>query len=301
MSKLIPETPIYYMGKKYNVIKYGLIDLFPNDINTLYEPFCGSCIVSYNTKAKKYVLNDLNKQLVDMINMFKQKSTDSVLKDLHEYMNLFNLEICIAGGSFNTCSKNFNKKSYDYHYDAYLKLRDEYNRTHNIELLYLLTIYCFSHQMRFNSAGEFNMPVGPNKYTKETEQNIKEFSEWLKNNDVKIFNKSYLDLIQLSELHNEDFVYLDPPYYGTVATYNERNQWELEDDLKLFDFCNMLTQNNVKWGMSNVILGKNNNQHLLDWIKSNNYNIHVFDKVKYVISYDVEENENRKEIFITNY
>ena len=41
------------MGNKKKLINKGLIDLFPKDINTFYDLFAGSAVVSLNTDAKK--------------------------------------------------------------------------------------------------------------------------------------------------------------------------------------------------------------------------------------------------------
>ena len=42
-------SPIFYMGNKKKLIKKGLVDLFPKNINTFVEPFGGTGIVSMNT------------------------------------------------------------------------------------------------------------------------------------------------------------------------------------------------------------------------------------------------------------
>lgn len=48
-----------------------------------------------------------------------------------------------------------------YNKDAYLKMRQDYNKNKdNVLLLYLLLIYGFNHMIRFNSKGDFNLPVG---------------------------------------------------------------------------------------------------------------------------------------------
>lgn len=51
MSDVI-VSPIFYMGNKRRLIKKGLIDLFPKDINTFVDVFAGSAVVSMNTQAQ---------------------------------------------------------------------------------------------------------------------------------------------------------------------------------------------------------------------------------------------------------
>ena len=97
-----------------------------------------------------------------------------------------------------------------------------------------------------------------------------------------------------------DLVYLDPPYSNTTATYNENNAWGLEDDYELFRLCDKLTTQGVKWGMSNVFENKGNvNQHLIDWVNKNGYNVHFFDGFNYVSC--GKGNAKTVEVFISNY
>lgn len=63
-------SPIFYMGNKRKLVKKGLTDLFPKDIDTFVEPFAGSCIVSMNTKANKYIVNDIDKNLYSLYDLF---------------------------------------------------------------------------------------------------------------------------------------------------------------------------------------------------------------------------------------
>lgn len=301
-SKDIINSPIYYSGSKYSAIRHGLLDLFPKDIDTLYEPFCGSCIVSLNTDAKRYVISDKSSQLIQIINMFKRpkhillNSLDTVIHDLELQSDLY--------PNFDIRSKLFNEEHYNFHKEQYNKLRDVYNDNRDIVLfLYLLTIYSFSHQIRFDAKGNFNMPVGPGKFTDYNRNNIETFCDWITNNNVLLYDLDYkkvLDICLISCGKN-DFIYLDPPYYGTVATYNENGGWTLEDDYNLFNYLDDLTKKSIKWGMSNVILTRDKNAHLLHWAKSQGYNIYVLDGVKYAISYDDYENANRKEVYITDY
>ena len=64
MSKDIMRSPIFYMGNKERLIKKGLIDLFPTNINNFIDLFCGSGVVSMNVKANRYLLNDYNKTII---------------------------------------------------------------------------------------------------------------------------------------------------------------------------------------------------------------------------------------------
>ena len=71
MISVIKISPIFYMGAKRRLIRKGLIDLFPKNIDRYYEPFAGSCIVAMNVKANNYYLNDIDKHLYALYQMFK--------------------------------------------------------------------------------------------------------------------------------------------------------------------------------------------------------------------------------------
>ena len=59
--------PIPYQGSKRGLARY-IISFFPKDAERLIEPFAGSAAVSlaaaYYGKAKKFLLNDLNRALM---------------------------------------------------------------------------------------------------------------------------------------------------------------------------------------------------------------------------------------------
>lgn len=116
---------------------------------------------------------------------------------------------------------------------------------------------------------------------------------------VKITNFDFRKL-SISRLKSDDFVYLDPPYFNTTATYNENNSWNEDDEIALFNLCEKLNDNGIKWGMSNVFQCKGKiNEHLIKWCEKNNWNVHTFDKFTYMAC--GKGNSNATEVFITNY
>jgi site-specific DNA-adenine methylase len=100
-------------------------------------------------------------------------------------------------------------------------LRDYYNETADINALFCLTIFGFNHQIRFNEKKLFNIPVGKADFNKKVRKNLKKFTEKLKKIDVEIKNDDFFEFLEEIEIDNDDFVYCDPPYLITNATYNE--------------------------------------------------------------------------------
>ena len=52
MKRRYEKTPIFYMGNKSKLINRGLCELFPKNINTFIDLFCGSGIVSLNVESR---------------------------------------------------------------------------------------------------------------------------------------------------------------------------------------------------------------------------------------------------------
>lgn len=84
-------SPIFYMGNKKKLIKKGLVDLFPKNIDSFYELFSGSAIVSMNTKANKYVLSDTNDKLIEMYQMFKDYDSEHIINHVDSRINEYGL------------------------------------------------------------------------------------------------------------------------------------------------------------------------------------------------------------------
>ena len=72
------------MGNKKKLINKGLIDLFPKDINKFVDLFAGSAVVSLNTDAKKYIVNDASEYLYDLYNMFKIFSDGAIIRHIED-------------------------------------------------------------------------------------------------------------------------------------------------------------------------------------------------------------------------
>lgn len=289
-------SPIFYTGNKTKLIKKGLIDLFPKNINKFIDVFTGSGVVALNTKANEYILNDINSYVIELLQMFLKHEPQDIIKNIELIINKFQLEYGIDDNiSFDSRSKKFNKEIYEIHKENYTKLRNYYNTNKNTLFLYVLLIYSFSHQMRFSNKGEFNMPCGHDKFTKTNRKWILDFPQDFK---PQLLNKDFRQLDY--NLSSSDFVYLDPPYFNSTATYNENNAWSLQDENDLFALCENLDSRGIKFGISNVfrIRGKENT-HLIKWCKKNNWKVHYFDKMVY--STNGRGNAKAQEVYIYNY
>lgn len=64
----IVRSPFFYVGDKYKLMKQ-LLPLFPKDIETYFEPFCGGGSSFLNVNAAKYVLGDVDEYMIKLHNM----------------------------------------------------------------------------------------------------------------------------------------------------------------------------------------------------------------------------------------
>jgi site-specific DNA-adenine methylase len=70
---------IPYTGNKRQEVEIIYKNINLDNITTIIEPFCGSCALSYYISTQqpnkfKYVLNDLDKYLVELINIMKDET-----------------------------------------------------------------------------------------------------------------------------------------------------------------------------------------------------------------------------------
>ena len=287
-------SPIFYMGNKKKIIKKGLIELFPNNIDKMIEPFGGSAIVSMNTKANIYYISDIDDHLVDLYILFKYNDSSTIIKHIENRIEEFNLP------KERTKRNVFkDKEKIEKYKEAYINFRNYYNKNKNTLDFYTLMFYAFSQQFRFNNKGDFNMPYGMDCFSETNKTYIEVGCSFFNSPNVCV-GRSDFRTINIDLLTENDFVYLDPPYLNTTATYNENDGWTIKDEEDLYNFCEELNKKNIKFGLSNVFENKGNkNDKLIKWCEDNNWYVYVFNKFSYTAC--GKGNSNAKEVFITNY
>ena len=287
-------SPIFYMGNKKKLINKGLIELFPNNISMFVDLFAGSGVVSMNTEASKYIINDIDTNLIDLYNMFKFTEADTIIEHIENRIKEYGL------AKERTKRNEFkDKEKIEQYKKAYMSLRSDYNKNKTVLDFYTLMFYSFSQQFRFNNKGEFNMPCGNDCFSDKNKEYIRNGRIFFKSDNVIITNNDFREL-KISKLDNDSFVYLDPPYLDTTATYNENGGWTIKDEQDLYDICEELDNNGIKFGMSNVFINKGKtNDKLIEWCNKNKWDVYTFDKFTYMAC--GKGNSNAKEVFIKNY
>jgi len=145
------------------------------------------------------------------------------------------------------------------------------------------------------------MPFGKDRssFNETLQSRFVEFVD--KINDKHIFiNKSFNE-IKLEKLKSNDFVYCDPPYLITLASYNESDGWNANKEKELLGLLDDLNAKGVKFGLSNVFHHKGkSNDMLIEWSKM--YNVEYLDKKYNNCSYHGKNTEKKTvEVFVSNY
>lgn len=274
-SNYFIQSPLNYTGGKYKLLKQ-ILPNFPNKIDTFVDLFCGGCNVGININAKEVIYNDLNKNLLYLYNTFKNLDKEITFYWINYIIKEYNLSLVSEHGySFYNCESS--KGLGDYNRNGFLKLRADFNNktlSQNEDyyyyiMLYVIIVYAFNNQIRFNSNGEFNLPVGKRDFNNKIQDKLSKFIDRLKEQN-SVFTCLDFRNFDIKTLTENDFVYADPPYLITCATYNEQGGWTEKDENDLLDFLDNLSENRIKFALSNVLSSKGKENKILKaWVERN--------------------------------
>lgn len=282
------KSPLNYTGGKFKLLPQ-LLELFPKDINTFVDMFGGGGNVAVNVEAKHIIYNDILKQVSEMLQELKKCGATECLRRIDNYIEQYSLT-------------KENK-------EGYLALRERYNDPFNLEfdmsdpiMLYTLICYSFNNQIRFNNKQEYNMPFGKGKssFNPALREKFIAFVNRLQEIDIDFSFKDFRK-IKVDKLQKNDFVYCDPPYLITTASYNENGGWGELAERDLLAKLDEISSVGVKFALSNVLESKGRSNDILkEWAK--NYNIHYLNSNYSNCSYHKKDKESKDiEVLITNY
>lgn len=268
------NSALNYTGNKFKLLP-KIFPYFPkeNEYNSFIDIFGGGGVVSVNVSnlyKKKIILNDNNSILISFFLYLSSNNIDDILNRINFYIDKYHLSKTSEYGynfynvSSNEGLSNYNRKNYN-------KLRNDYNSMNEYDrniLFYLLIVYGFNNQIRFNSHNSFNNPVGKRDFNNKMKTKLITFQKELSNKSFSFSNK---DFRKITDIKKDDFIYLDPPYRISTATYNEKNSWTIQDDIELFNYLDNINKIGAKFMLSNVIEHKGlSNNELIKWSKKYN-------------------------------
>ena len=276
---------------------------FPTQINTYVEPFVGGGSVFLNVNAQKFVLNDIDKNMIKLHNYLCTCSScpDIFFEQITNRILELGLSRSFMEDVVSSDLKSEYPKTYyaKYNKESYARLRNEYNHNkENVLDLYLLLIYGFNRILRFNSKGDFNLPVGNVDFNKNVVNALETYFRNVCSKTIHFFNFDYKEFVNLLTYKKDDFIYLDPPYLITFSEYNKL--WNEDKERELLELLDELARNKVKWAISNLVADYNKGTHneIFDnWMQK--YNVHEINS--YYISFNNNKVRPTREVLVTNY
>lgn len=304
------QSPLNYTGGKFKLLPQ-ILPLFPQNIDLFVDLFCGGCNVGINIDCNRVIYNDLDSNLLYLYNAFKNLDKQSVFDWIYQTIEKYGLSLVSRNG-YDYYNCNSSKGLGSYNKEKFLKLRTDFNEKKAKEnydyyyyiMLYVMIVYAFNNQIRFNSNGEFNLPVGKRDFNKNMQQKLSEFIDKIKEQDCRFTCMDFREF-DTSTLTQNDFVYVDPPYLITCATYNEQGGWNETDERDLLQFLDNLNESQIRFALSNVLRSKGKeNNILIEWL---NQNTDKYRAIKLNYSYSnsnyqtKDKTSNSEEVLIINY
>ena len=189
--------PIQYQGSKRSLASI-ILRYLPDKFPRLVEPFSGSAAISIacaaRERADSYWINDLNKPLAELLGLIINRPGE--IADNYEAI--------------------WNQQHGD-PLEHYYRVREDFNRTGDSRLFLYLLARCAKGSVRYNSEGLFNQSPDKRRHGTRPEtmkENIYGVSALLKEKSV-ISSLEYKDV--LSNVNEDDIVYMDPPYQGVCG------------------------------------------------------------------------------------
>lgn len=197
----------------------------------LIEPFVGAGSVFLNTSFSRYILADINSDLIGLYNIVKERAD--------EYVQ----------GARELFTPATNQS------ETYYQLRTEFNQSQDLFRRALLFLYLNRHGYnglcRYNLRGEFNVPFGRYKKPYFPEAELYHFAEKAQN--AFFYCESYAESMARADANS--VVYCDPPYAPLSATANftayHTNSFTLEQQAHLAAIAESLVNNRIPVLISN--------------------------------------------------
>ncbi len=277
-NKLVVPVVKWVGGKRQilpEIKKYS-----PKKFNTYFEPFVGGGAVLFELQPKNVIVNDINKELVNLYSVIQNNVEELIdkLSDTNIYSN---------------------------NSECYYRIREldrepqKYNKMTGIEraarIMYLNKT-CYNGLYRVNSVGEFNSPFGNYKNPNiVNEVTLRAVNKYFNESNIKFLNGDFEKAVKNAK--KGDFVYFDPPYAPISKTsnftgYNESGFGETEQ-IRLKKLCDTLDKKGAKFLLSNSDC---------EFIRGlyKDYNI-ITIKAKRAINSDGNNRGNVNEVLIRNY
>lgn len=221
--------PIPYQGSKRSLAP-RISQLFPEQIDTLFEPFAGSAAISvyaaHHKLAKRFVIGDVYPELIKLWALIIDHPQELV----RDYRALWSEQFKVGPSHFN-------------------EVRSDYNEGKDPVALLYLVARCVKNAVRFNAKGNFTQSVDKRRTGMQPdrlERSVLEVSRLLKGRTT-LFTGDFRECIAPAK--KGDLVYMDPPYQGTTYGNDKRYAAGLSRE-RLVDVLHELNERDVPFILS---------------------------------------------------
>lgn len=296
------QSPINYTGSKARLLPQ-ILPLFPREMGTCVDLFCGGGSVGINVgiykHCKNIIFNDKSKPLIEIFTLFLHTPFKVLLQEIESIIESYGLSnTADFGYKYYDCDSqeglaSYNKKGFE-------RLKNDYNINKSPIKLFVLLIFSFNNQMRFNAKGAFNLPCGKRDFNTKMRTKLQHFVQGLQSLKPKFLCCDFRDF-DLGILDSKDFVYIDPPYLLALASYNENGGWSEKDEYDLYFFMEKLDSSGARFAFSNVLTHKGREHIVLKkWLKKTGFRVYKLDFHYKNCNYQTKRTES-SEVLVTNY
>lgn len=270
---------VKWAGGKRQIID-KLLKLVPVEYNTYFEPFVGGGALLFELSPKTAVINDSNKELM---NVYKMISTDKGYEEVVKLLNIYEKKHS-EKFFYQIRNQDKDKKKFE-------KLTDVERAARTI----YLNKACFNGLYRVNSKGEFNVPFNKKlKVNTYDSENMILAYVYFQTNKITMLNTDFEEAVSTAK--KGDFIYFDPPYDSenetTFNSYTEEG-FGKEEQRRLAKVYKELSDRGC------YVMLSNHNTTLINELYKD-YNINVI-TAKRNINSKGEKRGKVEEVIITNY
>jgi len=222
-----------YAGNKREEVEhiYNLLD--SENIDTIVEPFCGSCAMSYyiwtqnKDKNYKYILNDLDNNLIDLLKI-------------------------IRSGEYKEIEDEVNKMR-----DEILEYENDMIEAKKIYINYIkngkVSGYLLGHKYHSMRAGLFPLREFKSRLKNKLDLSIAPIYDFLVNANIELHSIDANKIIDEND-NEKTFIFLDPPYIASSNNFYSTDTGE--------NICNIY-EKLVLYGLKNykckILIAHENN------------------------------------------
>ncbi|MBR7615897.1 adenine-specific DNA-methyltransferase [Citrobacter braakii] len=226
--------------------KYPLLDDIKRHLpqgECLIEPFVGAGSVFLNTDFSRYILADINSDLISLYNIVKTRTDEYVQASRELFMPETNQA------------------------EVYYRFRGEFNASQDpfrrAVLFLYLNRFGYNGLCRYNLRGEFNVPFGRYKKPYFPEAELYHFAEKAQNAEFHCL--SYEECMDRAD--SNSVVYCDPPYAPLSATANftayHTNSFSPKEQAHLAEMAEKLVSKQIP-----VLISNHDTPDTREWYRS---------------------------------